>query len=54
MVNSGATTKNITQKAQLKKSLRKLKCYIRKYSLNVKESGEKEEQNRHKTQEKVK
>ena len=52
MVNSGATTKNITQKVQQKISLRKLKCYFRKYSFRVKESSEreKEEQNRHKAQ----
>lgn len=32
--------KKITQKAERKKSLWKLKCYLRKYSLNAKESSE--------------
>lgn len=40
MVNSTATMKKITQKAERKKSLWKLKCYLRKYSLNAKESSE--------------
>ena len=49
MVNTRASTKEITEKIYWKKSLQKLKCYIRKYSLNLKGSnkGEIEAQKRH-------
>lgn len=40
MVNSTATMKKITQKAEWKKSFWKLKCYLRKYSFNAKENSE--------------